>query len=309
MRKIGYPKPLFVQPFDHRASFTKSFFGFEGAPRIESGEDLFDPVVRAKTLIYRGLLRAIDKGVEHDHVGVLVDSQFGSQVIADAQSKNIHVALCVEKSGVKIFDFEYGPRWLDHLRFVHPDMVKVLVRFHPGDDPALNHDQMARLKLLSDTVHSGDDYHFMFELLVPPLTAEEKSVGVKFDEEIRPRLMIEAIGMLQDFGVEPDIWKIEGVSRREDAEAISAQTRSGEGRRDVACILLGRGSDKEQVFRWLRIAAPVPGFIGFAVGRTNFAAPLKGFLANPSSEDLSIEAIANNFKECVDVWKKASAKR
>jgi myo-inositol catabolism protein IolC len=306
MKKIGYTQPLFVQPFDHRASFTKMFFGYSGVPRIDADTDAYGPVARAKTLVYRGLLRAIELGVERQTVCVLVDTQFGTQVIHDCQGQGIPVAASVEKSGEKVFDFEYGPRWLDHIRFINPQMVKVLVRFHPQDDASMNHVQMVRLKMLSDAIAATDDHHFMFELLVPAITAEEKAAGTRFDEEMRPQRMIEAIRMLQDFGVEPDIWKIEGVSRREDAELIAAQARSGEGRGDVACILLGRGSEKAQVHEWLRVAAPVPGFIGFAVGRTNFAEPLRSFLADPSQERNAVEAIAANFRECVDVWRGAA---
>ena len=306
MKKIGYTRPLFVQPFDHRASFTKNFFGYSGEPKIDADTDAFGPVARAKTLIYRGLLRAIEMGVDPGSVGVLVDSQFGSQVISDCQRRGIASALCVEKSGEKVFDLEYGPRWLDHIRFLSPAIVKVLVRFHPHDDAAMNHVQMARLKMISDVVHATDDYHYMFELLVPALTESDKAAGDRFDDDVRPGLMIEAIRKLQEFGVEPDIWKIEGVSRRQDAEAIAAQARSGARRQDVACIVLGRGSDKAQVYEWLRVAAPVPGFIGFAVGRTNFAEPLRQYLADPAHERSSVEAIASNFKGCVDVWNEAA---
>jgi len=306
MKKIGYTQPLFVQPFDHRASFTKMFFDYSGNPKIDAHTDAYSPVAKAKTLIYRGLLRAIELGVERETVGVLVDTQFGSQVIQDCQQKGIVVAVSVEKSGEKIFDLEYGPRWLDHIHFVGPQMVKVLVRFHPYDDAAANHVQMTRLKMLSDAIRATNDYYFMFELLVPAVTEEEKGAGERFDQEIRPQRMIEAIRTLQNFGVEPDIWKIEGVSRREDAQAITAQARSGTGRGDVACILLGRGSEKAQVHEWLRVAAPVPGFIGFAVGRTNFAEPLRRYLADPAQERHAIESIANNFKDCVDTWKEAA---
>ena len=184
-------------------------------------------------------------------------------------------------------------------------MVKVLVRFHPQDDPVSNNIQLTRLKNLSDYLRSTDDNTFMFELLVPATTEEDKKAGDRYDTELRPGHMVEAIRMIQDFGIEPDIWKIEGLESREDAEKISEQVRSTEERKRAGCILLGRGSNKEKVHEWLEIAAPVPGFIGFAVGRTNFSEPLKRFLENRNEEDVAIEAIARNYKECVDIWQKA----
>ena len=305
MKEIGYDKPLFVQPFDHRGSFTKTFFDFKGAPRIEPGDEQYVCVSSAKTLIYRGLLRAIEMGVPRDEVGILVDAQFGTHIISDAKLRGIPAAVCVEKSGQSIFDFEYGARWEDHLRFLAPDIVKVLVRYHPEDDVVMNREQLTRLKLLSDYVHASDDHYLMFELLVPAVTVGDKSAGDRYDSEVRPGHMVAAIQEIQDFGVEPDIWKIEGLDERADAEAVAKQVRSTSAREKVGSILLGRGSNKEKVHSWLKVAAPVDSFIGFAVGRTNFSEPLKSYLDSGSNEAEAIQAIADNYKNCVDIWKEA----
>jgi 5-dehydro-2-deoxygluconokinase len=307
LKTIGYDRPLFVQPFDHRGSFTKGFFGLPGAPEIGPPADQHSPVSFAKGIVYRGLLRAIELGVPKEMVGILVDSQFGSHILADAKGRGIPTSVCVEKTGQKIFDFEYGPGWAHHVRHVGPDIIKVLVRFNPHDDVAAKFEQMTRLMVLSDYIHAGNDHVFMFELLVPAVTEEQKAAGAAYDSEIRPGLMIEAIRELQDFGIEPDIWKIEGLDKRQDAEAVAAQVRNSEARAKAACILLGRGSDTASVHRWLQVAAPVPGFIGFAVGRTNFSLPLKRYIDDPSAENeaSAIEEIGGNFKGCVDVWRQA----
>jgi 5-dehydro-2-deoxygluconokinase len=305
MKQIGYDRPLFVQPFDHRGAFTKTYFSFKGQPKIDPGDDQFTMVSEAKTVIYRGLLKAIEDGVPPENVCILVDAQYGAHILADAKSKRIPAAVSVETPAQKIFDFEYGGRWADHIRFIAPDIVKVLVRFHPEGDPVTNQAQATRLKLLSDYVHSTEDQYFMFELLVPATTEAEKSAGDKYDVEIRPRRMVEAIRILQDNGIEPDIWKLEGLEEREQAEAIASQVRSNEARQKVGCIILGRGSNKEKVHQWLQTAAPVEGFIGFAVGRTNFSEPLKRYLENRNEEESAIESIANNYKACVEIWKNA----
>jgi len=307
MKTIGYDQPLFVQPFDHRGSFTKGFFGLPGGVHIEADRDEFSQVARAKTVVYQGLLRAIEMGVPRQHVGILVDTQFGGHIIADAKEKGIPAAVCTEKTGQNVFDFEYGARWVDHIRHIQPDIIKVLVRFHPADDPTAKVEQMTRLKLLSDYIHATDDHYYMFELLVPATTPGDKEAGPAYDTDIRPGLMVEAIRELQAFGIEPDIWKIEGLDRRQDAEAVSAQARAGRSswgasREKVGSIILGRGSNQEKVYEWLRVGAPVPGFIGFAVGRTNFSAPLKRFIADPSQEASAVDEIARNYKGCVDTW-------
>src|SRR5438552_2941547 len=97
-----------------------------------------------------------------------------------------------------------------------------------------------------------------------------------YDRSRRPRHMVDAIHELQDAGVEPDVWKIEGLDRAEDCEAVVAAARRA-GRAGVGCIVLGRGEDEAKVESWLSTAARVPGFIGFAVGRTTFCDALVGW--------------------------------
>ncbi|HEX2165263.1 MAG TPA: DUF2090 domain-containing protein [Thermoanaerobaculia bacterium] len=313
MREIGYDKPLFVQPFDHRGSFKKKFFGLKDDWAIDPATDQFTPILESKTIVYRGLLEAIERGVPAEHVGILVDTEFGLHIQTDARRRGIPVASCIEKSGQPVFDFEYGVRWQDHIRFVDPDIVKVLVRHHPADPERERVEQMARLREVSEFLHGRDRRPFMFELLLPATTEEEKSAGERYDKELRAGRMIEAIRELQSFGVEPDIWKLEGLESADQAAAVAEAARSGRtadgaSREKVGCILLGRGSDEAQVHRWLATAAPVPGWIGFAVGRTNFAAPVQRFLADRGVERRSIDEIAESYKRCVDVWQEAAAR-
>lgn len=300
--RIGYDQSLFIQPFDHRGSFVKSFFGFRGAPEISPRTDAFAAVSAAKTLIYRGLLEAIEGGVPKEQVGVLVDAQFGSQVLADAAERRIPRAVCIERSGQPVFDFEYGAGWVSHIRFCRPDIVKVLVRLHPDDPVGESVEQLTRLKLVSDYLHGPERRLFMFELLVPATTDEDREAGAAYDAELRPGHMVRAIHRIQDFGIEPDIWKIEGVDTEADARRVVAACRRGDHRSRVGAIVLGRGSDAAQVHAWLRVAAPVEGFIGFAVGRTNFKAPLAGYLAGDLDAAAAISTIARNYTGCVDAF-------
>src|SRR5262249_15181933 len=154
---------------------------------------------------------------------------------------------------------------------------KVLVRYNPEGDVELNRCQATRLKKLSDFLHSERSRSkFMFELLVP---AEKRQMDrlngdrKKYDLELRPRLMAQAMQELQDAGVEPYVWKIEGLERPDDCRRIVAAARRN-GRDSVGCIILGRGENDKKVREWLATAAAVPGFIGFAVGRTSFWGPL-----------------------------------
>src|SRR5262249_14612596 len=147
----------------------------------------------------------------------------------------------------------------------------------------------------------------MFELLVPPEKAQLEQVQgdrKAYDREVRPRLMVEAIHQLQDAGVEPDVWKIEGLDRREDCERVVAATRRG-GRERVGCILLGRGEDDRKVREWLTIAAAVPGFIGFAVGRTAFWDPLVQWRGGDLPREAAVTEVARRYCDFVEIFEQA----
>jgi 5-dehydro-2-deoxygluconokinase len=239
-----------------------------------------------------------------EKAGILVDEQFGAAILRDAVALGYSTACPAEESGQDEFDFEFGEDFGKHIEAFHPTFCKVLVRYNPEGDKALNTRQSARLKRLSDYLHGESRSLFMFELLVPALKSQlERFKGDKgaYDVELRPQLMVQAIEELQNAQVEADVWKIEGLDRREDCEKIVAVARR-EGRAKVGCIVLGRGENDLKVRSWLTTAAPVPGFIGFAVGRTSFWDPLIGWRDGKITREEAVAAIANRYREFVDIF-------
>jgi 5-dehydro-2-deoxygluconokinase len=113
--------------------------------------------------------------------------------------------------------------------------------------------------------------------------------------------MVQAIEELQDAGVEPDVWKIEGLDRREDCEKVVAAARRG-GRDSVGCIILGRGEDDRKVHEWLATASTVPGFIGFAVGRTSFWDPLVAWRGKKIMREQAVNDIEGRYREFVETF-------
>ena len=147
----------------------------------------------------------------------------------------------------------------------------------------------------------------MFELLVPAEQAQLDALGgdkKRYDLELRPKLMVKAIEQLQDAGVEADLWKIEGLDSRGDCEKIVVAAHRG-GRDKVGCIILGRGEDDKKVHEWLSIAAGVPGFVGFAVGRTDFWDPLVALLSKKFTREEAVAEMARRYRGFVDVFEKA----
>jgi 5-dehydro-2-deoxygluconokinase len=298
---LGYDGKLYILAFDHRGSFQKKMFGIQGDPTPEQTETIAD----AKHLIFEGMLEAVRRGVDAAATGVLVDEQFGGNIPAETRENGLKLAMPVEKSGQNEFDFQYGEDFGAHIEKFDPDFSKVLVRYNPDDpDTEMNARQTARLKELADWLHEHDR-KFLFELLVPATEEQLASVDGdtdRYDAELRPELMRRAIEAMQNAGVEVDIWKIEGVDERSDAEMLAEQTRSGEGRENVVCVLLGRGASNEKVEHWLRVAAPVEGFIGFAIGRSIWWDALKGFLDKDIERDAAAHQIADNYLHFVQVY-------
>jgi myo-inositol catabolism protein IolC len=302
---LGYDGKLYILAFDHRGSFQKKMFGIEGEPTAEQTETISD----AKHLIFEGMLKAVEQGVDPGVTGVLVDEQFGApkDIPGQAKERGLLLAMPVEKSGQNEFDFEYGDDFGAHIEQFDPDFSKVLVRYNPDGDAEMNRRQAERLRRLSDWLHEHDR-KFLFELLVPAEDPQLEQVGGdsdRYDAELRPELMRRALVELQDAGIEADIWKIEGIDTQEDCDRI-AQTARRDGRDGVVCVVLGRGADDAKVEHWLRQGAPVDGYAGFAIGRTIWWDALKGFLDGSIERDAAAQQVADNYLRFVQIYDEAA---
>src|SRR5580765_544279 len=195
---VGYDKPLYVLPFDHRGSFQTKLFGWKGTLTAEQTAE----IAATKQVVYDGFKSALAAGVPKDRAGILVDEQFGAAILRDAAKQGYATACPAEKSGQDEFDFEYGQDFARHIEEFKPAFCKVLVRCNPEGDKGMNQRQSARLKQLSDYLR-GSGRKYMFELLVPAEPAQlEKLKGDKkaYDLQVRPGLMVRAIHDFQDAG-------------------------------------------------------------------------------------------------------------
>lgn len=297
----GYNRPLYLLPFDHRHSYITGMCHFT-PPLTDMQHDV---VADTKQVIYAGFRKAVDDGVPRDRAGILVDEEFGAAILEDARERGFVTAVSTETSGSEEFEFEYGDAFAEHIRSIAPTFAKVLVRYNPGGDAELNARQTARLRQLSDYCRTAGQL-FMFELLIPATPDQLNRMQGRqdaYDLELRPGLLITTIQTLQDAGVEPDVWKIEGLDRREDCERAVAAARR-DGRSHVDCIVLGRGADEKKVVTWLETAAAVPGFIGFAVGRTTFWDPVADYLAQRATREEAVARIAVRYREWAGIFER-----
>jgi myo-inositol catabolism protein IolC len=297
--RFGYNQPLYLLPFDHRASYVTGMFHLDPPLTADQREAVTD----SKQVIYDGFRQALSVGVPAASAGVLVDEEFGADILRDASANEYVTVLPTERSGSDEFEFEYGPEFASHIAAFKPTFAKALVRYNPEGDATLNQRQTARLKQLSDYCRSVGQ-RFMFELLVPPTPAQRTRVDAfetTYDRLMRPRLVLQAIRTLQDAGVEPDVWKVEGLDRREDCEHVVATARRG-GRSEVGCIVLGRNAERDRVLHWLETAASVPGFIGFAIGRTTFWDTVAAYVAKQVTRQEAAWLIARRYREWATVF-------
>lgn len=302
--RLGFDGRMYVLAFDHRGNFRRGLFGIEHEPDQEETARIAD----AKRVVFDGLVAAAATGEVHeDQVGVLVDEQFGGEVPALAREHGMILSMPAEKSDREVFEFEYGEDFGEHIAAHGVSFTKVLVRQNPDGDPEGNRIQLDRLRRLAEWLHENDTA-FLYELIVPP-TEEQLSLAggdiERFEREQRPELMRRAIADAQEAGVEADIWKLEGVDRRADAEALVSQARNAPHREDVVCVLLGAGADDDRVRSWMEAVASVDGYAGFAIGRSIWKRPLERLLAGEADREATVREIASGYLDFVRTYERA----
>ena len=296
----GYSQDLYILAFDHRGTITKGLLGVEGR---EPTQDEANKVSEMKKIIFDGFLKANEYGITGGDPPILVDETFGLEVQQKAKEMNIKFAAPVEKSGQKVFDFEYGDQFGEKINEVGADFVKILVRWNPDDEEEIRETQGNRIKELSDWL-TENDKKFLLEFLVPATEEQLASVEndqARYDSEIRPKLAVKVVEEMRERGADPDIWKIEGLDTPEDCEKVAHAIRTGD-REDVIAVVLGRGASDEKVNEWLRAGSSVEGYKGFAIGRSIFWDALKGFHEGEKSREEAVEEIAQSYLGFLSVY-------
>ena len=300
----GYLEDLYILAFDHRGTITKGLLGVEGR---EPTEEEVKKVSELKQIIFDGFLKANESGITGGEPAILVDETFGIEIQQKAKEMNIKFAAPVEKSGQKVFDFEYGNQYGEKINEVGADFVKILVRWNPDDDEGTRETQGNRVKELSDWL-SKNDKKFLLEFLVPATEEQLASVEndqARYDSEIRPKLAVKVVQEMRERGADPDIWKIEGLETVEDCENVAAAIKTGD-RENVMAVVLGRGASDEKVNEWLRAGSSVDGYRGFAIGRSIFWNALKGYHEGEKTKDEAVEEIAESYLGFLSVYQNGS---
>lgn len=299
--ELGYNKPLYILPFDHRSTFAQKIFDLQSTGELS--EEQRHLIKEFKMLVYKGFKHAINNGVKKDFAAILCDEEFASEILIDAKHNGFITILTIEKSGSEEFEFQYGEDFKEHIDKYKPEFTKVLIKYNPADPEDLKQRQKNKLKILSDYSHA-DKYKFLLEVLVLPTKDQLDEVSgsrEEYDMKIRPLLTAGIIKDLQVSGVEPDVWKLEGFDSEESYKEIVEAARAN-GRENVGLVILGRGANEEKVDEWLKTGSKVKGVTGFAVGRTVFWDALQRFHKGEISKAETIETIGTNYQNFCNIF-------
>lgn len=284
--------PLLILAMDHRASFGQSLFDVKD-DRPDAAQRA--AIQAAKQLIYAGLARAIGQ-LPGGRAGVLVDERYGQPVAEAAHSDGVVLAVPVERSGRDWFELEWGKDWIARVTASRPDFAKVLIRDNPAFARAKRVRQLRKLREVSDALGTLG-IPLLYELLVPATSDQLAAAGGStdaYDRDMRPGLVIQVIADNQAAGVEPAIWKVEGLETADAARAVVTQIQAA-GRDDVRAIVLGRDAPAAQLEHWLAVAGPVDGFAGFAIGRSIWEDPIISHNNEHATEDDTISRISERY--------------
>jgi len=286
-------RPLFILADDHRDSLEKELYKLTAAPTPAQAAR-----IRAdKMLVYEALVDATKRLPDVAQAGILVDEEYGADVAELAVKSDglINLSMPLEASGKDWFEFAYGDDWKTHAGYFATDHAKVLIRDNPALAVPDRLQQAERLKVVSAWA-AETKRSLIVELLVPATDDDLRSVGgdkARYDDELRPKLTLDVIGFLQDHGADPALWKVEGMDKSADAAAVADLAKRGG--RTADCIVLGRHASQDDLDRWLDVAAPLPGYVGFAIGRSIWWDPLAGHFAGTIGTDVARHQIAENY--------------
>jgi myo-inositol catabolism protein IolC len=294
---------LLILAADHRGSLERGLYGLTAPPTPAQAAR----ISADKLLVYQALLDAVAELPAQIQPGVLIDEQYGASVAELVSHSADAVSLCMplEASGQEWFRFAYGEDWQRHADFFAAGHAKVLLRDNPGLDPARREQQARGVAQVSAWAASAAR-SLIVDLRVPATGADQDVTEGnmdRYDHELRPGHTVAVMEYLQDHGVEPALWTVEGPGRHDDAVAVAAMAQRGG--RQARCLAGGRHAPYDTLKYWLQVAAPIPGWAGFAIGGSIWWDPLHAHLRHFNTAGEARRRVKNAYLDYARYYLKA----
>ncbi|MEN2741639.1 DUF2090 domain-containing protein [Microbacterium sp. X-17] len=277
--RATHAAPILMAAFDHAAEFHEAASGGLSEP----GQSVAQ-TTRAKELVFEGIRQAVDAGVPREHAAVLLDDKYAQGLMSRAREAGIAFSIPVDSPTGHVV---LQPGWQDILLRNQPDWAKPLLFLNVEGDAIDNHRQLESTLVLQRWLqeHGGQ---LLVEILIPPEPAQLDRVGgdlSRYRLELIPDLVVAAMESVQQAGIRPNLWKVEAAASVDGARKIGqAAVASG-----VDCLILGSGESLETVGDWLAVGKTIPGYRGFAVGRTIWQEPVETWAHDKDDEQLRSE--------------------
>jgi myo-inositol catabolism protein IolC len=290
------PDPMYMLAFDHRKVLRDLY------PSAQTAD-----LQLAKVVVLDTLDALSDLVIDAFPLSFLVDEEYGAEAARLARERGHYVAMPIEASRTKALELQFPDDYQSRFEKLNPHCVKALVFHNPADDAARKAQQLGLL-LDIGVFAQEQERDYLLEVLINPSPEQLAECGGDhniFREKLFPQLLIHSIAEMQDFGIDPHIWKIEGLETLEDTKAVAAQAVSG-GRDDVRCVVLGSGESPAKVASWLKNASAVPQFSGFAIGRTVWHQPLVDLFSGEISRAEAVTQMALTFTNLIKGFNRES---
>jgi myo-inositol catabolism protein IolC len=291
------PEALYLLPCDHRDILADLYSTYQpsGFP------DRHSWIAAAKEVVLDGLLRAVRFGVARSSAAILVDDEYGLSVLRRAAENGIARFLPIDTGEVGPFRLAHGKAFPGFAEAIDPEVVSALISYHPGATDAGN--QRNRIQPVFDWLATRPR-PFMLELQVLPQPGDLRSGGqAAWEATTRPGLICDAVRDLVAAGANPQIWKLQACPHDQDYRMIIDACR--ERRPDTDVVILGAGAQTPTVDAWLRGAATVDGVVGFAIGRSVWAEPIRALACGQLTRDVAVERISDAYLHFADTFTNA----
>lgn len=282
---------LLIFAADHRSTLKSNILNIKKEPNKKQ----IEAIREFKSMILEALKLSINKGLNKNYVCLLMDEDYGSKQLKEAKKLGIKIIVPVERSGQKIFEFNYGKNFKEHIEKFNPDYVKVLLNFNP-ENKEKNKISLKNLRILNNYIKTTN-YKFLIEVLISPTEKQIKEYSkTSFDIKARPASTIEALKQLHIAGIFPDIWKLEGFERKQDLDLVANESNNSK------IIILGRSESMARVLKWIKIATKNDKVIGFAVGRTIFIRALQEYYNGKISREKAIKIMGSKYSKVANFY-------